>query len=363
MNTDVIDKDNGLKISVVLPSLKPTEKLLDTVAGLIEVGFTDIIIVNDGSPAEYDGIFEKACLYQEVTLLKHAVNMGKGVGLKTAFTYITENRRDIRGVVTADADGQHLPADILKCSQALLDGDDSVILGARDFSKNNVPIKSYLGNTLTAFVFRTGCGIKIHDTQTGLRVIPAVHLPFFLTIKGDRFEYETNMLLEMKAADIPFKEVRIATVYSDNNKGSHFNAFYDAFKIYKLIFKFMISSVISFLLDNGIFYFALLSFRNILDTERILVCTVIARMISSFFNFNLNKKVVFQHREHYRKTMLRYYILCIPQMLISAGLVSMLSVWSKQDNSGLLTLMKLGVDALLFIISFNIQRDWVFKRR
>ena len=360
---DVVNRNNGLKISVVLPSLKPTEKLLETITGLIDAGFLDIIVVNDGSPSEYDGIFEKVSRNTQVTLLKHAGNMGKGVGLKTAFKYIIENRKDIRGVVTADADGQHLPADILKCSEALKDKDDSVILGARDFSKKVVPIKSYLGNTLTAFVFRTGCGIKIHDTQTGLRVIPIQHLPFFLTIKGDRFEYETNMLLEMKALDIPFKEVAITTVYSDNNKGSHFNAFRDAFKIYKLIFKFMISSIISFLLDNGIFYFSLLSFRDILDAERILVCTVIARIISSFFNFNMNKKVVFNHKEHYRKTLCRYYLLCIPQMLISAGLVSLLSLWLKQENSGLLTLMKLGVDAFLFMISFNIQRDWVFKRR
>ena len=40
------------RISVVLPSLDPDEKLVAVVDGLLEYGFTDIILVNDGSKPE-----------------------------------------------------------------------------------------------------------------------------------------------------------------------------------------------------------------------------------------------------------------------------------------------------------------------
>lgn len=354
-------KDNGLKITVVLPSLKPTQKLVSTVTGLIEEGFSDIIVVNDGSSSDYDKVFSEVSSLEQCTLLKHDVNKGKGAALKTAFQYIQQQDKDILGVVTADADGQHLPKDILKCSQQMTD-DETVILGARNFYKSHVPLKSFLGNKITSFVFKTGCGININDTQTGLRVFPVKHIPFLLRVNGERFEYETNMLLEMKPECIPFREVEITTVYEDKNVGSHFNAVRDAFRIYKLIFKFMMSSIISFFIDNIIFFISLLIFASVLEDIRILISTVIARAISSFFNFNFNRNSVFKHKCDYRKCLLRYYILCISLMLISAGIVTVLSNVFPAEKELMITLIKIGVEAVLFFISFNIQRDWVFKK-
>lgn len=354
-------KDNELKISVVLPSLNPTHKLISTIEALLDVGFFDIIVINDGSSPEYDDIFKQVSTFPQCTLLVHETNLGKGTALKTAFRYLLERKTYIKGVVAADADGQHLASDILKCSLAMLD-DETVIMGSRDFSKSNVPIKSYLGNKITSFVFKTGCGINLNDTQTGLRVFPFKHLPFLTQVKGERFEYETNMLLEMKTEGIPFKEVSIQTVYEDKNVGSHFNGFRDAFRIYKLIFVFMISSIISFLIDNGLFWLFLIAFANVAPKEQILISTLIARLVSSFFNFNFNKKAVFKHKFNFKRTFLRYYVLAITLLLISAASVTIISSLLNQEKPILITLIKILVDSLLFMFSFKIQRDWVFKK-
>ena len=162
-----------MKISVILPSLNPDEKLMLVVNGLIKEGFEDIIIVNDGSDEAHMQPFKEASTHKEVTILIHEVNKGKGRALKTAYEYCIANRPDIEGVVTVDGDNQHRPEDIRKCCEKMIENPDCVVLGCRDFSEKNVPAKSRFGNNVTKGVFRFACGIKISDTQTGLRAIPA----------------------------------------------------------------------------------------------------------------------------------------------------------------------------------------------
>jgi len=249
---------------------------------------------------------------------------------------------------------------------------DCVILGSRDFSLPDVPPKSRMGNRITSFVFRTGCGIRLQDTQTGLRAFPARVLPFLIGVQGERFEYETNMLLEMKRANIPFAEHPIETVYDDNNRGTHFRPFRDAVRIYGLILKYIASSLASFLLDIGLFYVVLRLLGPVMGEMRILGATVIARLFSSFANFNMNKRLVFSSHGSYRRSLLRYYALCVVQMLLSAGLVQLFTTLSTLLFAGpnaypnntlitLITLLKVLVDTLLFFCSFHIQRAWVFR--
>ncbi len=226
-------------IAIVLHSLNPDHRLNLVVDGVMEQGFKTIIIVNDGSDNEHLAPFAEAQKKPGVTVLTHPVNYGKGHALKTAFEYC-KNNLDIAGVVTIDGDGQHHPEDIRACALRMKET-GNVVLGCRDFSLPDVPFKSRNGNNITKFVFRTFCGIKISDTQTGLRAIPAKYFDDMLETSGERFEYETNMLLEMKRRKIGFDEVKIRTIYEDNNKSTHFHPFRDSYKIYKVIFKFMFS--------------------------------------------------------------------------------------------------------------------------
>ncbi len=351
----------GGAAGVVLPSLNPTDRLVEVVRGLIDAGFKAIIVVNDGSDADHRAPFSVLRGFPECSVLTHDVNRGKGAAMKTAFQYILDKRPEITCAVTVDGDGQHLPEDVRSCVLALEEAPEALILGCRDFDAPEVPFKSRNGNKITRFIFRTGCGVRVSDTQTGLRAVSRELLPRLLDISGDRYEYETNMLLELHRDGTPFVEVPIETVYEDNNSCSHFHPLRDSWRIYRLIIKYMASSFISAGIDEGAFFLLHLVFKSGFGKYTILFCTVVARIISSFCNFNMNKALVFGSRKDYRRAMLHYYCLCVPQMLVSAGLVYLLGWAFGSGSSAILTLLKMAVDTALFFISYNIQKNWVFR--
>ena len=244
------------KISVVLPSLDPDEKLIRVVDGLLEYGFTDIILVNDGSKAENLHYFtDLAAEHPQITLLHHEVNKGKGAALKNAFRYFLENRPEGIGVVTVDGDDQHHPEDTKRCCEQMM-ASGNIVLGCRDFTLDHVPARSRFGNHTTSAIFKIFVGMTISDTQTGLRAIPRKQLETLSKIAGERFEYETNMLLAMKDHGLAFDEVKIRTVYIEENKSSHFRVIHDSWRIYKLIlahfFRYTLSSITCFVVDSSL---------------------------------------------------------------------------------------------------------------
>jgi putative flippase GtrA len=255
--------------------------------------------------------------------------------------------------------------DVVKCATALLQSDEAIVMGVRDFYNADVPLRNSIGNRTTALVFRLLFGIRLRDTQTGLRGIPAQHIPMLLGIRGNRFEYETNMLLEIERRSIPFREVEIETVYeAGSNNRSHFRPFIDSLIIFSRILKYAASSVMSFLVDIGMFWLALSTLDSVLGLWSIPICTAIARAVSSFFNFNVNRWLVFQRKKAYGSHFWRYYSLAAVQMLVSAGVLWALSwLFNETRAVGLLTLLKMLVDTTLFFVSYNVQRRWVFVNK
>lgn len=221
----------------MLPSLDPDKKFEKVVDGLIEAGFAHIVIVNDGSCAERRHFFDEAAEKPGCTVLTHEVNRGKGRALKTAFGYVRENLPELEGVITIDGDGQHLLADIIACGERMLALGDRVVLGCRDFDQPGVPPRSVAGNKTTSRMFKLFYGLSISDTQTGLRAIPRQYLERMIAMDGERFEYETNMLLMMQKQAIPFVEQSIATVYDPDDYSSHYNAVKDSWRILKIMWK------------------------------------------------------------------------------------------------------------------------------
>ena len=355
------------KISVVLPSLDPDEKLIAVVDGLLEHGFTDIILVNDGSKAENLHYFtDLAARHPEIHLLHHEVNKGKGAALKNAFRYFLENRPEGFGVVTVDGDNQHHPEDTRRCCEQMF-STGHLVLGCRDFNQADVPARSSFGNKTTSMIFKIFVGMTISDTQTGLRAIPRKYLELLSSIDGDRFEYETNMLLAMKTHAIPFDEVKIRTVYIEENKSSHFRVIHDSWRIYKLIlkhfFRYTLSSLACFVVDaGGVFLLTKLLGAFLRDPLLGTAATVGARAISSLVNFFMNQKLVFQTNVSTGKAMLRYYALALPQLavqsLLNQGIYSLFSI--AEEAAGLRTLIHILVMSVLFIVSYTIQQRWVF---
>ncbi len=355
------------KISVVLPSLDPDEKLIRVVDGLLEYGFTDIIMVNDGSKAENLHYFtDLAAAHPEIQLLHHEVNNCKGAALKNAFRFFLENRPEGVGVVTVDGDDQHHPEDTKRCCEQMMDS-GNIVLGCRDFNQEDVPARSSFGNKTTSLIFKIFVGMTISDTQTGLRAIPREQLKVLSGIAGDRFEYETNMLLAMKDFGLAYDEVKIRTVYIEENKSSHFRVIHDSWRIYKLIlkhfFRYTLSSLACFVVDaGGVFLLTRILGTFLRDPLLGSVSTVGARAVSSLVNFFMNQKLVFQTNVSTGKAMLRYYALALPQLavqtLLNQGIYTLFSIG--EEAAALRTLIHVLVMCVLFIISYTIQQRWVF---
>lgn len=354
-------------ITVVLPSLDPDEKLIAVVDGLLGVGFSDIILVNDGSkPENLHYFLELADQHPEIHLLHHEVNRGKGAALKNAFQYFLENRPQGAGVVTVDGDNQHHPEDTKACCLHLLETGRTT-LGCRDFSLENVPPRSRFGNKTTSAIFKIFVGMTISDTQTGLRALPRKVVEELVDIPGDRFEYETNMLLAFKTKAIPFDEVKIRTVYIEENKSSHFRVIHDSWRIYKLIlahfFRYTVSSVISAIVDTASFSLFSKLFSSLVHGLSLTAAAgILARIISSLLNFFMNKNLVFRTETNTKRALLRYYCLALPQMaaqvLLTQEVYVLFSI--NESQSFLRTLIYAIVMAALYIISYMIQQRWVF---
>ena len=363
-------------ISVVLPSLDPDEKLIAVVDGLLEHGFSDIILVNDGSKQENLHYFEDlAAQHPQIHLLHHEVNRGKGAALKTAFGWFLEHRPDAAGVVTVDGDNQHHPEDTRRCAERMLES-GHLVLGVRDFDQEHVPQRSRTGNHITSFVFKVLVGMECSDTQTGLRAIPVAYLPTLHEVYGDRFEYETNMLLALQLHEIPFDEVKIRTVYIEENKSSHFRAVRDSWRIYKLIFaylfrhrlkrflKFGASSVICFVADVGLAALSNLLLKSTLSGSALSwACGTCARVPSSALNFVLNRAVVFKSRDPLVKSLLEYYALALViylgQNILTDGAYKLFGIG---DGQVLLRMFIYGLAmCVMYLLSYTVQKKWIFK--
>lgn len=349
---------NVKQIPLIIPSLEPDEKLPRLLDQLRQAGIENIVLVDDGSGPAYHHFFDEA-EQQGCTVLRHAVNLGKGRALKDAFNYCLLTWPDAPGCVTADSDGQHTPACILKCMQALLDHPDSLILGCRDFDQADVPARSSFGNKCTRMMFRLLVGLKITDTQTGLRAIPARFMKTLLATAGERFEFESNMLIDTKEAEVPIVEVPIKTVYIEENRTSHFNPIRDSIRIYAIFGKFLFSSLSSSVVDLLFFTLFCGLLRGRVSFDYIIGATIMARVISACYNYLLNYQVVFKSKADHRGAALRYFCLAVVQMSVSALLVSHLYHLLPGGSE---LLVKIPVDVLLFFISFQIQRVFVYKK-
>lgn len=347
------------KIPLIIPSYEPDEKLIKLLADLQKDGYENILIVDDGSAEGYQPVFEQAEKEFSACVLHHPVNRGKGRALKTAFAYVLQNMPEAVGCITADSDGQHTPECIRMCAEALLQNQDSLIMGCRCFDQEDVPARSEFGNKCTRLVMKYMAGVSVSDTQTGLRGIPAAFMKELLSVKGERFEFETNMLLETGTHKIPIVEVPIKTIYIEENKSSHFNPIKDSVRIYMMFGKFLFSSLSSSVVDLALFSLLcfLLKGKQWGAISYIIVSTVLARILSAAYNYFINYKVVFQSRNSVKSTLVRYGVLAVCQMLCSALLVETFYPLFHGPE----VLVKVPVDVALFFISFFIQREFVYR--
>lgn len=348
-------------IAVIIPAYEPDEKLISLIEHLHHNHLSPIIVVDDGSvTAKGIETIKVVESDNDIVMLHHVVNMGKGRALKTAFNYCLHNYDDLEGCITIDSDGQHRVEDMLLVMESMKRNPQALVLGCRDFDSENVPVKSAVGNKSTRRAMKIFMGISISDTQTGLRGISSDYMKTLLAIRGDRYEFETNMLLKTKELEIPIVEVPIETIYIDDNKGSHYHPVLDSLRIGVVFLMFFFSSLSSSAIDLVLFSLFCYLFRDYKPRgiiTYITLSTVLARILSSIYNFFMNYKVVFRKKGNLGITIVKYYILVIIQMSLSALLVNLLYPLL----GGVEVIVKVPVDIFLFIISFFVQRELIYR--
>ena len=133
------------------------------------------------------------------------------------------------------------------------------------------------------------------------------------------------------------------------------NRIKELLKKYETFIKYVFVAGISFVIDICLFTL----FNNILKFDtKIVIATILARIISSFINYLLNRDKVFKSDENKIKTAIKYYMLVVIQMFISALLVDNLYKIIKIDA----TFIKIPVELILFVCNYLIQKVLIFKR-
>lgn len=357
-------KITSFNSAIIIPALNPIPTLADFVRELLEHGVPEVIVVNDGSNASFNDIFREVEQLEHCTVLVHKVNQGKGRALKSAFSYIVEHYSYLDGVVTADADGQHTVEDICRIGERLSLKESSLILGVRNFKEANVPIRSYMGNLMTSFLFQSLYGYNLQDTQTGLRGIPISELGWMIEMGGERYDFEINMLIKARQRNIDFSTVPIKTVYYDKNSGSHFSTIKDAVSIFLRLISGLIQYSGATLVTGVIDVLAFFVLNSIVLADwsaslRIFVSTVIARLMSSALNFFMNRRLIFADKGKLASSAVRYYIWCVLLMMLSYSLVYTISLFWKVNAS----IIKLIIDVALGLVSYQVQLRWVFQNK
>ena len=360
-------------IAIIVPSLNPDKNLTNVVEGMSAAGFDKIILVDDGSDEAHKEPFKKAAQDHPGTIvLVHDVNKGKGRGMKTAFSYILENMPEIIGAITIDGDGQHTPEDAIRIAEKMKECPDDIVFGCRNFDEEQVPFHNKVGNKITAWIFKAFFSLPISDAQTGLRGFPRKYLKELIDVEGERYEYESHMLMYMSEKQIPFTEIKIQTVYSDDNSGSHFNVIKDSIRIYKPIIgkatslKYVLSSAAGTVVDATAFTILNAVFKNVSHIFlQTFLTTGIARVISAITNYELNYRWVFKSTESGAKSASKYFITAVMQYCASYVLCSL--VFFLAAKVGIVgfgrTILKLLVDGFLFFISYQVQKRWVFRSK
>lgn len=325
--------DNTL---ILIPCYNPDDKLITLVKKLYD-NKCKIVLVNDGSKSK--DIFNQ--LNDFAKIISYDDNKGKGHALKVGFKYALKLNMN---VVTADADGQHTLEDILNIKDILKDSNNTIIFGERCFD-DDIPLRSKFGNKFTSKILKIVCNITLRDTQTGLRGYTSDILNKMLSVNGERFEYEMNIILALNKLKINIKRTDISTIYIEENKSSHFRPIIDSLLVYKMFLPYVLPGIILVAMD----YF---SFLALLYTFKInlFYAIFIPKMVFNLMFFIKNN---YETKSFY-KNGVKYCLLILLMIFLNFFLTSYLYSYMN------LYLANLLAEIIIYIVQIYLQRKIVF---
>lgn len=238
------------RIAILIPAYRP-DKGLEAFAAALKARNLNVLVVDDGSGKGSRDLFSRV-KETGAAVVHHASNLGKGRAIKTGIREISKRWPHTTGIVTSDCDGQHSIFDIERTLLAMSEHPNELILGRRELDKKS-PARSRFGNELTRIAFRAVTGIRLRDTQSGLRGLPAKWFPQLLELEGDRYDYEMNMLLNLKAWGAEWQEIPIEAIYHNRSADSHYRPVRDSLLIAKQLFK-KAAPAVSVTLDYLLFW-------------------------------------------------------------------------------------------------------------
>lgn len=343
-----VDTSPALPVALI-PAYKPEPSVRDTARTLLASGqFAAVVVVDDGSGAEYDAVFRDLKTMGAV-ILRHYTNLGKGMALRTGLNHIACAHPRSIGVITLDADGQHLPEDVIAVARQLSLTPSALVLGCRTFGRD-IPLRSRIGNLTTRKVMRWLAGLDISDTQTGLRGIPLEFVPRLLRLSTKGYDFELDMLIQARECGLPIVEVPIATVYIENNRSSHFNPLLDSMKIYLVFLRFNLSSLLTAGVDYLVF---ILCFALGLSLP---FAMALGRGCSWVVNYGVNRRFVFRSKNGYTHTISLYLFFEIIMAVISYIAIDFLYRYLAFNVYA----AKVLVETSLYLLTFTVQREIIF---
>lgn len=210
------------KTWVIIPAYNEEKTLGQVINDLRSKGFSHLVVINDGSTDRTAEIAQR----QGAKVISHSINCGLGAALSTGLEYLKRNKpKEIEGVITFDADGQHLVIDALKVVMPILEKKADFAVGSRLREPTlRMPLFRQLGNRFLNLLILIFWGIKTSDSQSGLRALSSRALKI-IQLKATGYEVSSEFFKEIARHKLSFTEIAISPVYTQHslNKGQNFS--------------------------------------------------------------------------------------------------------------------------------------------
>jgi glycosyltransferase involved in cell wall biosynthesis len=218
------------RVAVVIPAYQEAATIAD-VAARARTHADVVIVVDDGSR---DGT-AAALAGLDVTLLRHATNLGKGASLTDGIVRALDVGAD--AVITLDGDGQHEPEEIPRLLRAWRASPGDVVVGARLRRAGSAPRARRAANRCADFLVSWAAGQRIDDTQSGFRLYPAALLAKLDVprLRGGGFAFESELLIDAARAGARVHSVAIDSIYRAGARPSHFRPVSDIVRIARML--------------------------------------------------------------------------------------------------------------------------------
>ena len=219
------DKLQCLNVVVIVPTYN-NARTLSAVIKEVSQYSKEIIVVNDGSTDETARILSG---FTGINVITHAKNAGKGKALRNGLRMA--KKKGFRYAITIDSDGQHFASDIPAFITEIEQTPDSLLVGARNLTSDNMPGKNTFANKFSNFWFTLETGLKLTDTQSGYRLYP-LHKLGSMRYYTAKYEFELEAIVFAAWNDVCVKNIPVNVYYPPaEERVSHFRPFWDFFRI------------------------------------------------------------------------------------------------------------------------------------